>query len=276
MTTTSSISKDSALASLIAEFVMSTPLELVQEVVEMVGKWQSTPNNFEKTKLLATIHSSATRSILAKILDRWQSEQPALTPEGFVTAITASLELSKNVTRPGIELIWTGPQTEVALRRTDQALLELISGASKKLLVVSFAVYKAKPVLDAIESALRRNVKVTICLEGAEESKGKISLSGIKAFSNSVFRLASFYVWPVEKRPHAPDGKYGSMHAKIAVADGWRVFISSANLTDYAMDLNMEMGVLIEDRKIAHQIEEMFSELKMKSILVKAHADEKH
>jgi phosphatidylserine/phosphatidylglycerophosphate/cardiolipin synthase-like enzyme len=33
---------------------------------------------------------------------------------------------------------------------------------------------------------------------------------------------------------------------KVAVADGSICFITSANLTGYAMEKNMEMGVLIE------------------------------
>ena len=156
-------------------------------------------------------------------------------------------------------MIWTGPEyLSKKLRRTDQALLELIQGAKEHLLVVSFAVYKAQPIIDAIEKAILRNVKVIICLEDLDGNQGKLSFSGLNAFSETIFKLASFYTWPIENRPHTADGKFGSLHAKIAVADQEKVFISSANLTDYAMDLNMEMGVIIEDRAIGEQISNLF------------------
>ena len=127
--------------------------------------------------------------------------------------------------------------------------------------MVSFAVYKAQNIIEAIENAIRRNVKVDLFLEDLDDSKRKISFSGTKAFSSYVFRLASIYTWPIAARPKTIDGRFGSLHAKVAVADGNKVFISSANLTEYAMELNIEMGVMIEDALIGQQIKDLFSEL---------------
>jgi len=39
---------------------------------------------------------------------------------------------------------------------------------------------------------------------------------------------------------------HGSLHVKCAVADASVALISSANLTDYTMSLNMELGVLVK------------------------------
>ena len=47
-----------------------------------------------------------------------------------------------------------------------------------------------------------------------------------------------------EQRPRPPDGRHGSLHATAAVADGKALFISSTNLTEDAMALDMELGVL--------------------------------
>lgn len=183
-------------------------------------------------------------------------------------SIRSALTTFQSTTASSLELIWTGPNSiSTTMRRTDQALLELINGATTRLLIVSFAVYKAQSIVNAIENAIRRNVEVLFVLEDATESQGKISLSGIKAFSDSVFRFASFYTWPIENRPLNAEGKYGSLHVKVAVADYKKAFISSANLTDYAMDLNMELGVLIEDEEIGNRIDHLFSDLIINSIL---------
>jgi phosphatidylserine/phosphatidylglycerophosphate/cardiolipin synthase-like enzyme len=39
--------------------------------------------------------------------------------------------------------------------------------------------------------------------------------------------------------------RHGSLHAKCAVADRRVLFVSSANLTEYALKLNMELGLLV-------------------------------
>jgi len=59
------------------------------------------------------------------------------------------------------------------------------------------------------------------------------------------------------------------LHAKIAVADREKVFISSANLTDYAMDLNIEMGVLLKDKAIGEQIDNLFNNMILNSVFRK-------
>jgi phosphatidylserine/phosphatidylglycerophosphate/cardiolipin synthase-like enzyme len=68
-------------------------------------------------------------------------------------------------------------------------------------------------------------------------------------------------VWPIEQRPKDRDGKHGSLHAKCAVADRKWVFISSANLTHYALMLNLEMGTLIHNRMLADEILSQFHTL---------------
>ena len=57
------------------------------------------------------------------------------------------------------------------------------------------------------------------------------------------------------------EGKIGSLHAKVGVADGDHRYLSSANLTDYAMNINMEMGVLVHGNDLPPRIEEHFAEL---------------
>ena len=58
--------------------------------------------------------------------------------------------------------------------------------------------------------------------------------------------MAAVYVWPMDKRPIDGNGHHGSLHAKCAVADDAVLFVSSANLTAYALTLNMELGLLVQ------------------------------
>ena len=72
--------------------------------------------------------------------------------------------------------------------------------------------------------------------------------------------------WPGEARPRVYydprsldiDGPAGVLHAKAVVADGEAVFTTSANLTDAALDRNIELGVLIRDRALAASVTNHF------------------
>jgi len=53
----------------------------------------------------------------------------------------------------------------------------------------------------------------------------------------------------------------GVLHAKAVVADDEAVFVTSANLTEAALDRNIELGVLIRDRAFALTIGSYFRKL---------------
>lgn len=58
------------------------------------------------------------------------------------------------------------------------------------------------------------------------------------------------------QREHNEKGERGTMHVKCAIADARYLLISSANLTGFALNLNMEMGVLISGGHLPEQVEE--------------------
>lgn len=63
--------------------------------------------------------------------------------------------------------------------------------------------------------------------------------------------------------------KLGILHVKCAVADGrWRL-LSSANLTEYAFTVNMELGVLVTGGKLPRHVEENFDKLIQTRVLVR-------
>jgi phosphatidylserine/phosphatidylglycerophosphate/cardiolipin synthase-like enzyme len=63
------------------------------------------------------------------------------------------------------------------------------------------------------------------------------------------------------------EGPGGVLHAKAVVADDEAVFITSANLTEAALDRNIELGVLIRDRTLALAISGYFRNLIDRNLL---------
>jgi phosphatidylserine/phosphatidylglycerophosphate/cardiolipin synthase-like enzyme len=144
-----------------------------------------------------------------------------------------------------LELVWTGPDTAVVKpRESFGALIEVIDSSREQLTVASFAAYKAQPVAAALKRALAR-VQVRLILESAQESGGKVSFDPLAALGLTAAQNLAVYVWPQAKRQVNAAGQHGSLHMKCAVADASLVLISSANLTDHALNLNMELGVIV-------------------------------
>jgi phosphatidylserine/phosphatidylglycerophosphate/cardiolipin synthase-like enzyme len=72
--------------------------------------------------------------------------------------------------------------------------------------------------------------------------------------------------WPGRTRPavfYDPraldlDGPSGVLHAKAAVVDDETVFVTSANLTEAALDRNIEMGLLVRQPTLAASVTRHF------------------
>lgn len=75
--------------------------------------------------------------------------------------------------------------------------------------------------------------------------------------------------WPGSSHPSVfydpraldSEGPSGVLHAKAVVADDETVFVTSANLTEAALERNIELGVLIRDRAFALTIVGYFRSL---------------
>lgn len=205
-----------------------------------------------------------------RFINEWHNfPQPPTPAEMSRLLVIVSETLAYQRQKQTIELTWTGPHSpNINLRRTDQALLELIDKAQERILIVSFAVYKARNILSALEQAANRGVDITIVLESADPSEGKIAYSSLRALGTSLREKSKVFIWPAAKRPTTPEGKTGSLHAKLATADGMYLYLSSANLTDYAMTVNMEMGLLLKNQELSSSVEQNFDDLITRQVLM--------
>ncbi|HWQ22574.1 MAG TPA: DISARM system phospholipase D-like protein DrmC [Gaiellaceae bacterium] len=191
----------------------------------------------------------------ARALVRAQEEAGVGGP-AIALAIAAARERERVARAERISIVWTGPDTPVVpVRRTDQALLELVGAATERLIVVSFAVYKVPEVASALVAAAGRGCEVAIVLESEAESGGRVTYEMSEALGSAVAEHAALYTWPLDQRPDVGAGKRASLHAKCAVADGERLLVSSANLTEYAFTKNMELGLLVEDGEVPRRVQ---------------------
>jgi len=194
-------------------------------------------------------HAVATshyQGAVRELREAW-ARQPEVDAATLAFALECASERQQAARRRRVSIVWTGPPTEaVPVRRTDQALIELVNAAKERLIVVSFAVYKVPAIASALVAATSRGVSVAVVVESAGESGGKVNYEMAAALGNEVATRAAIYSWPAEKRPMTGKGTRASLHAKCAVADYERLLVSSANLTEFALTVNIELGLLVE------------------------------
>lgn len=254
----------------ISAFASEIPLDLVRSVADAIGKVTVDNWRYSRNQIIASIHQPNLKVKVAHLLDTWQKESQELPPTSVALALLAAAKTAERYRgAESVSLIWTGPTSQqVSLRRTDQALLQVVNTAQQRLLIVSFAVYKIEPIRNAIVQAAERGVEIKICIEAPEPSEGKITYYTIQALGHRVVQNAKVYIWPLSKRPRDTQGHHGSLHVKCAVADERLLFLSSANLTEYAFTLNMELGVLISGGKLPGYVAKHFEWLIEDSVLV--------
>lgn len=248
---------------IVIQFVEDLPEEYISRVADLLGKESQFDSGRILHRLQSAIPHEAVRDNMRLFVENWVKIKDAPSPGEMallIASVAAALDHQRQ--KQSIELTWTGPKTQnINLRRTDQALIELINSSNQRVIIVSFAVYKAKSIMAALEKAAKRGVEINIIVESPDASEGKIAYNTITALGKTMKSMAKIFIWPHAKREVTPEGKYGALHAKVAVGDQNILYISSANLTDYAMNLNMEMGILVFGGELPAQVQGHFDEL---------------
>jgi phosphatidylserine/phosphatidylglycerophosphate/cardiolipin synthase-like enzyme len=124
---------------------------------------------------------------------------------------------------------------------------ELLRRARVEVLVVGYWIAARddgegiiEEVITSLAEAVMRGTGVRVIVDERVRPDGRDNRSIlVSAWPHSI-ALPRILTW------HLPRGnQHLKLHAKVLVADRRDALVTSANLTSYAMDLNMEMGVRI-------------------------------
>ncbi len=262
------------LADEIHRLVSELPRTLVEGLASAIGRLSHFPTASAEPAIHAAVPQPHYRALAQGLLKAWEKDDPDMSPETMAFALVVAARCAELI-RKGqrTELVWTGPEVEaIPPRRTEQALLQVIDSAKATLTIVSFVAYKVPHVAQAIASATRRGVVVRLILEDPEVSQGKVAFAALNALGPDVAAKCKVYVWPLDKRPKDVYGKHGSLHAKCAVADGHRLLVSSANLTEHALTVNIELGILLTGDPLPARVDAFINSLVESGSLIPAPA----
>jgi phosphatidylserine/phosphatidylglycerophosphate/cardiolipin synthase-like enzyme len=209
------------------------------------------------------------RDLALSLVDRWRNEAPALEARTVAVALqTAALAEQTHRDSQSVELVWTGPDTgQTPFRRTEQAILQVLDGAQRRITLVSFAVYRIPNVRSALVRAAQRGVRLTVIVETPDPIEGEGEYSTIRALGPAVAACATVYYWPKENRPVGDHNKAGILHVKCVVADQEWLLLSSANLTQHAFTVNMELGILLRGGTLPGTVAQQFEWLIQDGVL---------
>jgi cardiolipin synthase len=209
---------------------------------------------------------------LTTLISIWKDKLPNASNEEYafqINSIKEAITLSeKEATR--IELVWTGPKIEGSyLRATRQVIQDIIYGAKRELLVVGYWLSAKEDqegivseIIELIANAVDKGIKVVIILDEGEKGYGKNNRNTLISLWPKNVCLPELLTWEIPRTD-----SHLKLHAKVLVADRFDALITSANLTMYALDRNIEMGVRLQGIQ-SEIIQLHFDLLKEKRILV--------
>ena len=236
------------LLDAIAALVSLVSPEKVQAVAARVRRTEASK---AATALPGVVGTPVASTVVEQLAAAWKNTEVG-SDELASMLLAASHVYTKAASEQSTELVWTGPTTPfVSARRTEQALLQVINSAEQSLFITSFVAYDVSTIVKALNAANERGVNITMLLESSQNHGGSINIDVIGKM-RSLVPSAQLYAW-CDKTGDFADG---CVHAKVAVADKTSCFITSANLTGYAMEKNMEAGVLISGGNIPNLLEE--------------------
>jgi phosphatidylserine/phosphatidylglycerophosphate/cardiolipin synthase-like enzyme len=177
--------------------------------------------------------------------------------------------------RPRPDLVWSGPEVPgVPARDTRRVYEELLGSAERTVWASTFAYFDGPRVFEPLARRMDSTplLQVTLLLN-VQRKRGDTTAADtlVRRFADQFWGSA----WPGSARPRVfydprsleSDGPEGVLHAKAVVADDEAVFVTSANLTEAALDRNIEIGLLIRDRALALSVTSHFRGLIERGVL---------
>jgi hypothetical protein len=230
------------LLDAVAAIVCLVSPEKVQAIASRIRRTESQKAS---TALMGIVGPPVASGVVEQLVEAWCATTVSA-DELSSMLLAASHVFIKVSAEQSIELVWTGPTTPfVSARRTEQALLQVINAAETSLFITSFVAYDVSGIVKSLNEAINRGVSISMLLESSMDHGGSINIDVIGKMK-ALVPSAQIFAWRDKADPFID----GRVHAKLAVADDQMCFITSANLTGYAMEKNMEAGVLISGGQI--------------------------
>lgn len=175
-----------------------------------------------------------------------------------VAAWMRALELAEART-PAPDLVWSGPEVAgLHARDTRRVYEELLRHARASVWMSTYVYFDGRRAFADLAERMDAVTGLQVVLMlNIQRARGDTTASDhlVRRFADRFWGTD----WPGQSKPAVyydprsldADGPTGALHAKALVVDDAAVFITSANLTEAALDRNIELGLLVRDPTLA-------------------------
>lgn len=192
-------------------------------------------------------------------------ELMSLPPAARLPVLRAVLATRQSLMARAPELVWTGPdRSGDGARRTAQVVRELFGSAQRHVLISGYALRDAADLLAPLHARmLNAGVRVDVYLSVDQDAHpgGAPRAMALSEVAERAWRhIGGSWPWTdavprVLVDARLLDGReFCSIHAKAIVVDSSRALVTSANLTERAMERNVEIGVVLHDPTFASEL----------------------
>lgn len=239
------------LADVVAALVIGAPSAAVEAMADALEE-VTAPGPAADALMSAAVPQPRTRTQALELSKAWQSSDLEITGAALALALRSAARSVRTVrSTQTLELVWSGPSTDVVMRPTIEALRDVCRQATRTLVLSSFSASPHADLLNELRAATDRGVDITIILETTSANAQNLGVAGAADAFAEIRDQVHLYAWPDEQRPD----KYAAMHFKAAVADRHAAFVSSANLSAAAFERSMELGILVVGEPLPGRLE---------------------
>lgn len=183
-------------------------------------------------------------------------------------------DATSRVPRP--DLVWSGPNVPgLHARDTRRVYEELLGSAERSVWASTYAFFDGPKTFEVLARRMdaKPGLSATLLLN-IQRKWGDTTAAEqlVRKFADRFWATD----WPGSSRPsvyYDPralelGGATGVLHAKAVVVDDEAVFVTSANLTEAALDRNIELGLMARDRALAASVSTHFRTLIERALLL--------
>ncbi|MCX8007162.1 MAG: DISARM system phospholipase D-like protein DrmC [Coriobacteriia bacterium] len=201
-------------------------------------------------------------------------DRQGIPPAGVSLILDAHQAVAAQALR--VDFVWSGPEVSgLHARDTRRVYEELLGTATSSVWASTCAFFDGPKAFEVLSKRMDAVEDLHVVLLLNIERKWGDTTSAdelVRRFADRFWGVE----WPGNRRPsvfYDPRSlevgrPAGVLHAKAVVKDDEAVFVTSANLTEAALDRNIETGLLVRDRALAMTVVAHFRGLIDKGLLV--------
>lgn len=200
--------------------------------------------------LLNTIKSDAVNgtSIAASMIKRSFPELSNTQCADLISIIAGAME--RQPAEKSSIVVTAPPSFSINTRATMNVVRTMISDAKRNILITGYSLSSYfSDLVDVIIEKSQRGVVTKFFVNNLDKQPE----------FEKILRYKGRFLKVYNYRPD--EDKMSALHAKVISVDQRQTLITSANLSYHGQQGNIELGVLIESKQMAKQIEDVFTKL---------------